>query len=80
MLPCISANLPSLDFIYTGAAPDFDDIGLSVLLDILDLSQYWGFSELNEITQARIIGGSFINPVTFGDSKLLRTILPLNEV
>ncbi|KAK0187120.1 hypothetical protein F5146DRAFT_1063566 [Armillaria mellea] len=64
-----------LDFIYTGTAPDFDDIGLSVLLDILDLSQYWGFTELNEITQARIIGGSFINPVTFGDILHRATIL-----
>ncbi|KAK0447435.1 uncharacterized protein EV420DRAFT_1713851 [Desarmillaria tabescens] len=64
-----------LDFIYTGTTPDFDDIGLSVLLDILDLSQYWGFTELNEITQARIIGGSFINPVTFDDILHRATVL-----
>ncbi|KAG7442137.1 uncharacterized protein BT62DRAFT_1010912 [Guyanagaster necrorhizus] len=64
-----------LDFIYTGSAPDLDDIGLSVLLDVLDLSQYWGFTELNEITQARIIGGSFINPVTFGDILHRATVL-----
>lgn len=40
-----------------------------MLLDILDLSAYWGFIELNDVTQTKIIVGNFINPITYGDSK-----------
>ncbi|KIY62733.1 hypothetical protein CYLTODRAFT_458738 [Cylindrobasidium torrendii FP15055 ss-10] len=64
-----------IDFIYTGKPPSFENVGLGTLLDIMDLSAYWGFTELNELTQAKIIAGGFINPSTYGDILQRATVL-----
>ncbi|KAJ7641407.1 hypothetical protein FB45DRAFT_900138 [Roridomyces roridus] len=52
-----------LDFMYIGKAPDLER--LSDLLDLMDLSNYWGLTELNQLVQTKIIGNNQISPATF---------------
>ncbi|KAJ7058193.1 hypothetical protein C8F01DRAFT_1149905 [Mycena amicta] len=58
--PCVEAVL---DFMYTVKAPTLER--LDDLLDVMDLSNYWGLGELNLLVQAKIIGNSQISPATY---------------
>ncbi|KAJ6617959.1 hypothetical protein B0H10DRAFT_1947944 [Mycena sp. CBHHK59/15] len=58
--PCVDATL---DYIYMAKAPSLER--LKDLLDIMDLSNYWGLGELNQLVQARIIENNQISPATY---------------
>ncbi|KAJ6602456.1 hypothetical protein DFH09DRAFT_968836 [Mycena vulgaris] len=58
--PCVEATL---DYIYLAKAPALER--LDDLLDVMDLSNYWGLGELNQVVQAKIIGNNQISPATY---------------
>ncbi|KAJ7119509.1 hypothetical protein C8R44DRAFT_176382 [Mycena epipterygia] len=58
--PCVEATL---DYIYLAKGPGLER--LEDLLDVMDLSNYWGLGELNQLVQARIIGNNQISPATY---------------
>ncbi|KAF7297128.1 BTB domain-containing protein [Mycena indigotica] len=60
--PCVETVL---DFMYTVKPPSVER--LDDLLDVMDLSNYWGLEELNLLVQAKIIGNSQISPATYED-------------
>ncbi|KAJ7471857.1 hypothetical protein FB451DRAFT_1251196 [Mycena latifolia] len=57
---CVEATL---DYIYLVKAPSLER--LEDLLDVMDLSNYWGLGELNQVVQAKIIGNNQISPATY---------------
>ncbi|KAJ7736786.1 hypothetical protein DFH07DRAFT_842830 [Mycena maculata] len=58
--PCVECIL---DYIYTGKTPGLERLG--DLLDAMDLSNYWGLEELNQLVQTKIIGNNQISPATY---------------
>ncbi|CAK5278239.1 unnamed protein product [Mycena citricolor] len=52
-----------LDFMYQAKAPSVEK--LADLLDLMDLSNYWGLSELCQLVQAKIISNNQISPATY---------------
>ncbi|KAJ7629420.1 hypothetical protein DFH06DRAFT_1338309 [Mycena polygramma] len=58
--PCVEAIL---DYLYLTKAPALER--LQDLLDVMDLSNYWGLEELNQLVQAKIIGNNQISPATY---------------
>ncbi|KAJ7131720.1 hypothetical protein C8R43DRAFT_1133662 [Mycena crocata] len=58
--PCVEAIL---DYIYLAKTPNLER--LDDLLDVMDLSNYWALGELNQLTQAKIIGNNQISPATY---------------
>ncbi|KAJ7578449.1 hypothetical protein C8J56DRAFT_967961 [Mycena floridula] len=54
-----------LEYLYTGVPPDLDVLELANALDALDLSQYWGLSDLNKLIQVSIIKKNFITPLSY---------------
>ncbi|KAJ7186780.1 hypothetical protein C8R46DRAFT_279690 [Mycena filopes] len=57
---CVEAVL---DYLYLTKAPSLER--LDDLLDVMDLSNYWGLGELNQLAQAKIIGNNQISPATY---------------
>ncbi|KAJ7475161.1 hypothetical protein B0H11DRAFT_2034382 [Mycena galericulata] len=58
--PCVESIL---DYIYVGKTPNLER--LDDLLDVMDLSNYWGLEELNQLVQTKIIGNNQISPATY---------------
>ncbi|KAJ7034674.1 hypothetical protein C8F04DRAFT_1100594 [Mycena alexandri] len=67
---CVEAVL---HYLYLTKVPNLER--LEDLLDVMDLSNYWGLGELNQLVQAKIIGNNQISPATYEEVVARATVL-----